>query len=115
MTKNDTLHIKWPWEMIWIEYAGDFIAQIKEAIPLDHEIQKHEIFPVAKWDKRPIFIVDDDTTGESILINFEKMQRWKQTKLKAPMMRRFKNQAEIAQMIERDHQAECSTNNKNKP
>ena len=59
--------------MIWIEYADDIIAQIKEALPPNHEMQMHEIFPGIKWERRPIFIVDDDTTGQRILMNFEKM------------------------------------------
>ena len=24
-------HIKWPWEMIWIDHAAEIIAQIKDA------------------------------------------------------------------------------------
>ena len=94
-----------------IEYADDLIAQIKEALPLDHELQKHELFPGIKWDGRPIFIVDDDTTGEWILMNCEKMTRWKKTKFKVPAMQVFKNQAEVAEMIERDHQVECAKHN----
>ena len=34
---KDTLEVKWPWSMIWIEYADEIIAQIKEALPPDHE------------------------------------------------------------------------------
>ena len=109
--KEETLHIKWPWDMIWIEYAGEIIAQIKESLPPDHEMQKHKIFPGIKWERRPIFIVDDDTTGERILMNFEKMKRWKKTKFKVPTMRVFKDHAEVAEMIERDHLAECAKYN----
>lgn len=105
---EERLEIKWPWTMIYIEYADDFIAQIKEALPPDHEIQDHDIFPGIKWERRPIFIVDDDTTGDRILMNFEKMKRWKKTKFKVPAMHVFKDHAEIAQMIERDHAAECA-------
>jgi len=54
-----------------------------------------------------IFIVDDDTTGERILMNFEKMKRWKKTKFKIPIMKVFKNDAEIAELIEHNHQTEC--------
>jgi hypothetical protein len=109
---KDTLEIKWPWEMIWIEYADEIIAQIKEALPPNHEIQTHEIFPGIKWDRRPIFIVDDDTTGQRILMNFEKMKRWKKTKFKVPTIKVFKDNAEIRQMIESDHLAECAKYNK---
>ncbi len=63
--------------MIWMEYVDDFIAQIKDGLPPDHEIQQHEIFPGIKWEGRPIFIVDDDTTGEEIwdVLNISTCQR----------------------------------------
>ncbi len=105
---DDSLEIKWPWEMIWIEYADEIIAQLKNALPPDHELQKHDLFPGIKWDRRPIFIVDDDTTGKRIFMDFEKMRRWKKTKFKIPTMTVFKNTAEVAERIERDHLAECA-------
>ena len=81
---DNTLHIEWPWEMIYIEYADQIEAQIKESLPPDHELQRHKLFPGIKWDKRSVFIVDDDTTGERMMMNFEKMKRWKKTKHKVP-------------------------------
>ena len=98
--------------MIWIEYADEIIAQIKEALPPNHEMQTHEIFPRIKRERRPIFIVDDDTAGQRILMNFEKMKRWKKTKFKVPTMKVFKDDAEIREMIESDHLAECAKYNK---
>ena len=109
---SDSLTIKWPWTMIWIEYADELIAQIKDALPPEHEMWQHDIFPTIKWERRPIFIVDDDTTGQRILMNFEKMKRWKKTKHKVPTMRVLKDTSEIATMIERDHRAECAKHNK---
>ncbi len=108
---SGTLTVKSPWTMIWMEYADDFIGQIKDALPPDHEMQQHEIFPGIKRERRPIFIVDDDTTGQRILMDFEKMKRWKKTKYKVPTMRVFKDDAEIAAMIERDHRAEFAKYN----
>lgn len=105
---GDSLIMKWPWDMIYIEYADEIIAQIKAALPPDHELQKHEIFPGIKWERRPIFIVDDDTTGRRLLINFEKQKRWKKTNYKMPTIKVFQDEAEIAAMIERDHLAECA-------
>ena len=43
--------------------------------------------------------------------SFEKRKRWKKTKYKVPTMRVFKDTAEIAAMIERDHLAECAKYN----
>ncbi len=109
--KKETLHIKWPWGMIWSECADQIIAQIKESLPPDHEMQKHEIFPEIKLELRPIFIVDDSTTGTRLLMNFEKMKRWKKTKFKIPTIKVFKNDTEISEMIEQDHKAECAKYN----
>ncbi len=108
---KESLEIKWPWEMIWSEYADEITAQIKDALPPDHELQKHDLFPGIKWDRRRIFIVDDDSTGKRILMNFEKMRRWKTSKFKVPTMTVFKDSAEVAQLIERDHMAECAKYN----
>ncbi len=44
-------------------------------------------------------------------MNFERMRRWRKTKYKVPRMRVFKDDAEVAQMIERDHLAECAKYN----
>ncbi len=105
---KDRLEIKWPWEMIPMAYVEEVIAQIKESFPPDHKLQKHEIFPGIKWDGRPIYIVDDDTTGERLVMNFEKLRRWKKTKFKIPTIDVFKDNEAIAELIERDHVAECA-------
>ncbi len=104
---KDNLEIKWPWTLVWIEFIDDFIAQIRDALPPDHELQKHKLFPGIKWNGRPIFIVEDDTTGKYILINFEKRRRWKKTKFKVPTIKVFKNRHEVARIIEHDHALEC--------
>lgn len=104
---NNTLEIKSPWTMVWSEHVDEIIAQIKQALPPDHELQKHEIYPGIKRERRPIFIVDDDTTGARMLMDFEKTKRWKKTKLKVPTITVIKDDEEIAALIESDHLAEC--------
>ena len=56
---KDELQIEWPWTMTWSEYVDELIDQIKEALPPDHELRKHDLFPGIKWDGRPIYIIDD--------------------------------------------------------
>ncbi len=108
---KDPLEVKWPWEMVWTEYADQFIAQIRDNLPPTHELQGHDLFPGIKWDGRDIFIVDDDTTGHYILMDFEDMKRWKKTKFRVPELTVFKTAAEVAERIERDHVAECAKYN----
>ena len=105
---KDNLEIKWPWTMVWLEFIDDFIAQIRDALPPDHELQNHELFPGIKWSGRPIFIVEDDTTGKYILMDFEKRRRWKKTKFKVPTIKVFRDRREVAKIIEHDHALEYS-------
>lgn len=102
------MEVKWPWGMVWLEYVGDIIAQIRDVLPPDHDLQRHKLFPGIKWDKRPIFIVEDDTTGEYLLMDFEKRKRWKKTKYKVPTIKVLASEEEAQRMIHRDHLAECS-------
>ncbi|MCB1094440.1 MAG: hypothetical protein KDN22_02575 [Verrucomicrobiae bacterium] len=108
---KDSLRIKWPWEMVWMESVDDLTAMIKDALPSDHPLQSHDLFPGIKWDKRVIFIVDDDTTGEYLLIDFEKMKRGKNSTHKVPAITVIKTRAEVAALINRDHKAEIAKYN----
>jgi hypothetical protein len=105
---KEILEIKWPWEMVWSESVDDFIAVIKEALPSDHPLRDHDLYPGIKWSGRPIFIIDNDTTGEIILMDFERMSRWKRTKRHVPHIRTIKNMEELQEIINRDHSLECS-------
>jgi len=110
---KDTLEIKWPWEMVYMECIEDFIDTIKKFLPPDHELQGHELFPGIKWDGRPIFIIDDDTTGECLLMDFEKTTRWKRSRRNVPTITVFRTREEVGNMIEQDHRAEMEKYNDN--
>ena len=88
------------------EFIDDFISFIKENLPPTHELQSHELYPGIKFKAEPIFIVDDDTTGKRLLIDSKNKKRRRKTKLKVPTIILFENDAEIEEMIERDHQRE---------
>ena len=105
---EETLEIKSPWTMVPTEYIDLCIAEIKNALPPDHPLQEHAIYPGIKWERRPIFIVDDDTTGERIRMDFEQRKRWRKTRFKVPAMQVFKDHSEVAAMIERDYLAEVA-------
>ncbi len=103
---KDKIEIKWPWEMVWMENVDNFITFIKDSLPPDHELQSHELFPGIKWDGRPIFIINDDTTGKYLHINFEKQKRWKRSKYKVPTITVLKTRKEVAAIIEKDNRVE---------
>jgi len=86
--------------MVWSEYIDEFISFIKESLPSDHKLQSHDLYPGIKINGESIFIVDDDTTGEHLLMDFEKINK------KAPFIKIFKNDDEIQSMIDQDHQKE---------
>ena len=94
--------------MVYSEFIDELVAFIKENLPATHELQSNELYPGIKLSGKPVFIVDDDTTGKRLLIDFINEKRWKNTNLKAPTIRLFENDAEIQEMIEQDHQREFS-------
>ena len=105
---DNRLTIKWPWEMVWMEAIDDFVAWIKEHLPPDHELQTHKLFPGIKWDGKAVFIVDDDTTGDHILMNFEDTIHQGRSSKRAPAITILKSQEEVAALIERDHKAQLA-------
>ena len=94
--------------MVYSEYIDEFIAFIKENLPPKHELQSNELYPGIKLSGEPVFIVDDDTTGKRMLIDFLNKKRWGKTNLEVPTIRIFENNAEIQEMIDQDHQREFS-------
>jgi hypothetical protein len=109
---NNKIEIKWPWEMVWMEYVDDFVEGIKASLPPDHELQDHELFPGIKWQGRDIFIVDDDTTSEYLLMDLERMKHWRKSRGKVPTITVLKTREEVSALIEKDHQAEMAKHNK---
>ena len=105
---EEALEIKSPWTMIPTGYINRFIAEIREALPPDHPLQEHEIFPGIKWARRPIFIVNDDTTGEPHPHGLRADETLAETKFKVPAMQVLRDDSEVAAMIERDHLAEVA-------
>lgn len=101
------MEIKSPWTMVWTEYIDDFIAFIKENLPPNHELQSHKLYPGIKYNREPIFIVDDDTTEKCLLINFNKESG--KTRFKIPVIKVFENDDEVQKMIDQDHQKELDS------
>jgi hypothetical protein len=58
------------------------------------------------WSGKPIFIVDDVTTGEYLLMDFVKKTRWKKSRRKVPTISVLSTREEVAALIEKDHDAE---------
>ena len=86
--------------MVWSEYIDEFISFIKENLPSDHKLKSHDLYPGIKINGEPVFIVDDATTGEYLLIDFTR------TTKRIPFIKTFENRDEIQKIIEQDHQKE---------
>lgn len=95
------MEIKDPWTIVWSEFIDDFVLFIKDHLPIDHELQSHELYPGMKINGEPIFIVDDDTTGKQLLIDFNKKKQWKNTRINVPTIEYFENDKEVENIIER--------------
>jgi hypothetical protein len=65
-TKKDVLEIKWPWTLMPIECAGDWIKEIKKS-PKITMIKKKDVFPLAHNKYRNSLILEIDH-GDSYLI-----------------------------------------------
>lgn len=61
------MEMKIPWTMVWSEYIDDFIVFIKNNLS-----QTHDLYPGIKINGKSIFIVDDDTTEERLLMDLKK-------------------------------------------
>ncbi len=94
--------------MVWSEFIDDFISFIKENLPPKHELQSHELYPGIKINGEPIFIVDDDTSGKRLLIDFKNKKRLGGTNRKSPFIKVFESDDEIQEMIEQDYQRELN-------
>jgi hypothetical protein len=105
---DQPLEIKSPWTLIPDEYIDSYLADIRRVLPRDHPLRGHELFPGIKMVRRMILLVDDDTTGERIRMDFEHGERWRKTRFKVPAMQVFKDHSEVAAMIERDHLAQLA-------
>jgi len=100
------MEIKSPWTIVYTEMIDEFISFIKENIPPKHELQSHDLFPGIKLSGQPIFIVDDDTTGKSLLIDFVNMKPWGKADLRVPTIKYFESDEAVQEMIDQDHQRE---------
>jgi len=100
------MEIQSPGTMVWSEFIDDFISFIKEHLPIDHELQSHELYPGIKNDGDPIFIVDDDTTGNCLLMDFKNKKQLNNSDVNVPIIITFQNDQEVEEMIKRDHQRE---------
>ena len=94
--------------MVYSEFIDEFISFIKENLPSTHELQTHDLYPGIKLSGKPIFIVDDDTTGKRLLIDCINKKRRGKTNLKVATIRLFENDEEIQEMINQAHRQEFS-------
>ncbi|MBN2318591.1 MAG: hypothetical protein JXR49_05915, partial [Acidobacteria bacterium] len=59
-----------------------------------------------KKERRDVFIVADRTTGKTLLFDFDKVSRWKNTKFMIPKIHEFIDHEELAEFIKEDHHNE---------
>lgn len=93
--------MKDPWTMMYIEYADEFIEMIRQSLPDEHPLSEREFYPAAKISREFVFLIEDDTTGKSGLLDFRKKMRWKGKNV--PYYKEFRDEAEIEAMIDKDH------------
>ena len=96
-----TITYKDPWTMMYSEYADEFIEIIRESIPKEHPLYERDFFPAAKISGEYVFLIEDDTTEQSGLLDLRRKMRRKGKRM--PYYKEFKDQNDIQEMIDRDH------------
>jgi len=90
-----------PWTMMYSEYADEFIEIIRESLPKEHPLHGRDFYPSGKISREYVFLIEDDSTGQSGLLDLRKTMKRKGKRM--PYYKEFKEPCKIQEMIDRDH------------
>ena len=116
MNKNEcTITIKWPWTMIPLEVADEWIDHVRNIIGPGHPLHGKEIFPdMRREDGRRIVLFDNDTDGTYVLVDFEKSHRYQRKLMPAATI--ISTASDLQRQIDHDHDLAMKTpGGKNQP
>jgi hypothetical protein len=95
--------IKWPWEMLPLEVADEYIAYLEQQIGPGHPLYRRKVFPACRKDDRQALIVqfdldDDDTYA---IVYFGEKQRFGNKKM--PRVEMIASIAALQERFNQDH------------
>ncbi|MBT4288313.1 MAG: hypothetical protein HOD92_13340 [Deltaproteobacteria bacterium] len=73
-SKSDVFEIKWPWTMIPLEFADEWIEYLKQNIRTGHPLHGKKVFPSCRREdtNETIIQFDIDDDGTYAIVNFSK-------------------------------------------
>ena len=98
-----TLNIKWPWTMLPLSAADDYIEYLQSQIGPGHPLYQREVFPACiREDSQDVIIqfdLDDDKTHA--IVYFSEKQLF--GKKKMPRVEMIASFSELKERFEKDH------------
>jgi hypothetical protein len=68
--QKDIIEFKWPWTMMPLEIADEWIEEIKRGLKKSEPIYKKDIFPSARKEDENLILLDIDTDSTYAIVNF---------------------------------------------
>lgn len=93
---NVVVEFKWPWTMIPMELADEWIEMIEKGISKTESIYGKKIFPSARNEEKKLILVDNDTDGTSVIMS---VKRDKTGKLKFSVIETLATSSELANRL----------------
>ncbi len=91
----------WPWTMIPIELADEWIEEVKKGLAVNDPIYGKDIFVSGRKDDENLLLVDNDTDGTYAIVRFEVAKGG--LGLKYSTIEILKTRRELAMKIKKDH------------
>jgi len=102
MANCKNLTVKWPWTMIPLASADEWIEFIKEQIGPGHPLYEKEIFPsMRREDGTDILLIENDTDGTYALLYPHEKAKYRGSQM--PKTKIIATREEIKKLIEFDH------------
>jgi hypothetical protein len=101
---SNTIEIKWPWTMIPIENADEWIKYLKRKIRSGHPLYGKKVFPSCRREDTVDIIIqfDNDDDGTYAIVNFSKLTGIKGKKM--PKVEILKSRNALKLRFQKDHE-----------
>jgi len=98
---EEKVEFSWPWTMMSIELAGEWIEEVKKGLGVKDPIYGKDIFVSGRKDDENLLLVDNDTDGTYAIVRFEVARGG--LGLKCSTIEILKTREELAMKLKKDH------------
>lgn len=99
--ESTQIEFRWPWTMIPLEFADEWIEFIRAQIGPGHPLFGKEFFPSARREDGDVILVDNDDDGTHVVLSFDRTMTIRRKRM--PFTEVIRSRAELAQRLEHDH------------